>query len=39
MPILNPEPGLVVSYAYLWHHEHEAGREQGQKEAASRARR
>jgi hypothetical protein len=21
MPIPNPEPGLVISYAYLWHHE------------------
>jgi hypothetical protein len=32
MPIPNPEPGLVISYAYLWHHEHEAGREEGQKD-------
>jgi hypothetical protein len=31
MPIPNPEPGLVVSYAYLWHHEHQAGQEEGQK--------
>jgi hypothetical protein len=31
MPIPNPEPGLVISYAYLWHHEHQAGREEGQK--------
>jgi hypothetical protein len=30
MPILNPEPGLVISYAYFWHHEHQAGREEGQ---------
>jgi hypothetical protein len=29
MPIPNPEPGLVISYAYLWHHEHEAGRKRG----------
>jgi len=28
MPIPNPEPGLVISYAYLWHHEHRAGREE-----------
>jgi mRNA-degrading endonuclease toxin of MazEF toxin-antitoxin module len=29
-----PEPqlGLVVSYAYLWHHEHRAGREEGRKD-------
>ena len=28
-----PEPrlGLVISYAYLWHHEHRAGREEGVK--------
>jgi hypothetical protein len=25
MPIPTPEPGLVISYAYLWHIEHEAG--------------
>jgi hypothetical protein len=29
VPIPTPEPGLVISYAYLWHHEHEAGREEG----------
>jgi hypothetical protein len=29
MPIPNPEPGLVISYAYLWHDEHHAGREEG----------
>jgi hypothetical protein len=34
MPIPNPEPGLVISYAYLWHHEHRAGRE-GQKDRPS----
>jgi hypothetical protein len=28
MPIPNPEPGLVISNAYLWHHEHQAGREE-----------
>jgi hypothetical protein len=35
MPIPNPEPGLVISYAYLWHHEHRAGREEGQKDRPS----
>jgi hypothetical protein len=35
MPIPNPEPGLVISYAYLWHHEHRAGREEGQKHRPS----
>jgi hypothetical protein len=35
MPIPNPEPGLVFSYAYLWHHEHRAGREEGQKDRPS----
>ena len=30
MPIPTPEPGLVISYAY--HHEHEAGREEGRKD-------
>jgi hypothetical protein len=29
------EPGLVISYAYLWHHEHQAGREEGQKDRPS----
>lgn len=32
MPIPNPEPGLVVSYAYLWHNEHQAGQDEGQKD-------
>jgi hypothetical protein len=31
MPIPTPEPGLVISYAYLWHGEHRAGREEGRK--------
>jgi hypothetical protein len=35
MPIPNPEPGLVISYAYLWHHERQAGREEGHKERPS----
>jgi PemK-like, MazF-like toxin of type II toxin-antitoxin system len=33
MPI--PNPGLVMPYAYLWHHEHRAGREEGQKNRPS----
>jgi hypothetical protein len=32
MPIPAPEPGLVIAYAYLWHREHEAGREEGRKD-------
>jgi hypothetical protein len=35
VPIPNPEPGLVISYAYLWRHEHEAGREEGLKDRPS----
>lgn len=35
MPIPTPEPGLVISYAYLWHHEHEAGHEEGRKDRPS----
>ena len=31
MPLPSPEPGLVVSYAYLWRHEHNRGREEGVK--------
>lgn len=31
MPLPAPAPGLVISYAYLWRHEHEAGREEGAK--------
>lgn len=27
-----PEPGLVISCAYLWHGEHVAGREEGRKD-------
>jgi mRNA-degrading endonuclease toxin of MazEF toxin-antitoxin module len=29
MPLPRPEPGLVLSYAYLWRHEHNRGREEG----------
>ena len=32
MPIPNPEPGLVISYAYLWHREHRLQQEEGHKE-------
>ncbi len=31
MPIPQPQRGLVISYAYLWHFEHRAGREEGRK--------
>jgi hypothetical protein len=32
MPVPEPQLGLVISYAYLWHHEHRAGREEGVKD-------
>jgi hypothetical protein len=32
MPIPTPEAGLVISYAYLWHHEHLAGADEGRKD-------
>ena len=35
MPIPTPEPGLVISYAYLWHYEHAAGKEEGRKDRPS----
>jgi hypothetical protein len=35
MTIPAPEPGLVINYAYLWHHEHRAGREEGRKDRPS----
>lgn len=35
MPIPTPEPGLVISYAYLWHYVHEAGHEEGRKDRPS----
>jgi len=35
MPIPNPEPGLVISYGYLWHDEHRTGREEGHKDRPS----
>jgi len=35
VPIPTPEPGLVISYAYLWHREREAGREEARKDRPS----
>lgn len=35
MTIPTPEPGLVINYAYLWHHEREAGQEEGRKDRPS----
>jgi hypothetical protein len=35
MPIPTPEPGLVISYAYLWRYEREAGQEEGRKDRPS----
>jgi hypothetical protein len=32
MALPEPEPGLVISYAYLWHHEHRGGQEEGRKD-------
>ena len=32
MPIPDPQPGLVISYAYLWHDESEKGRIEGVKD-------
>ena len=32
MAFPEPQLGLVVSYAYLWHREHRAGREEGRKD-------
>ena len=32
MALPEPEPGLVISYAYLWHHEHQSGRDEGRKD-------
>ncbi len=31
MAIPTPEPGLVISYAYLWHREYVSGRDEGNK--------
>ena len=32
MTLPAPEPGLVISYAYLWHDEYEAGKDEGRKD-------
>jgi hypothetical protein len=32
MPIPTPEPGLVVSYSYVWDHEAQGGRHEGRKD-------
>ena len=32
MPLRGPEPGLVVSYAYLWRHEAAQGLQEGRKD-------
>jgi hypothetical protein len=31
MPLPRPEPGLVISYSYLWRDEHQQGLEEGRK--------
>jgi hypothetical protein len=31
MSLPDPQPGLVLSYSYLWHYEHRAGRDEGVK--------
>ncbi len=35
MPIPTPEAGLVISYAYLWHHEQQTGQDEGRKDRPS----
>jgi hypothetical protein len=32
MALPTPEAGLVISYGYLWHYEHQAGQEEGRKD-------
>jgi hypothetical protein len=32
MALPEPEPGLVLSYAYLWHHERQGGHEEARKD-------
>jgi hypothetical protein len=35
VPIPNPEPGLIISYSYLWHGEYEVGQQEGRKDRPS----
>ena len=35
MPIPAPEPGLVISYAYLWDYESQRGQDEGRKDRPS----
>ena len=35
MAIPAPEPGLLIAYSYLWHHEHLRGRDEGRKDRPS----
>ncbi|MBI1200869.1 MAG: growth inhibitor PemK [Rhodopseudomonas sp.] len=35
MSLPTPEPGLVISYAYLWHRERAAGHDEGRKDRPS----
>src|SRR6185437_9909008 len=35
MAIPTPEAGLIIAYAYLWHHEHMASYEEGRKDRPS----
>jgi hypothetical protein len=35
MPIPTPEPGLVISYAYVWDYEAQSGQEEGRKDRSS----
>jgi mRNA-degrading endonuclease toxin of MazEF toxin-antitoxin module len=32
MPLPRPAPGLVISYAYLWRHDHRRGSQEGSRE-------
>lgn len=32
MPLPDPQPGLVISYAYLWRDQHDQGRDEGVKD-------
>jgi len=32
MAFPDPQPGLVISYGYLWHREHRGGQEEGRKD-------